>query len=243
MLSPDQVVDAPEPSGSPEPLPDKCGAKNQSRPGYCIRDPMANGRCYRHGGPSLVGIASPSFKTGRHSKYLPGRLAERSEEAQRDPDRLALRDEIALLAARVNELLQRAHSGESGQLWVQLQSRWRDFERFRASGDVKNMQLALETFAEPLSKGVADHAAWTEIGQLQDRRQRLVEAERRRLEQTQQTLTVEEAMGLLRTVLDVIKRNVTDRTVLSRIATELASLVTLDAVPLAVAGRGKRRRT
>jgi hypothetical protein len=106
---------------------------------------------------------------------------------------------------------------------------------------VKHMQLALAQLGEPIAQGVADHATWAEIGSLLDKRVRLVEAERRRLEQMQQTLTVEEAMGLLRTVLDVIQRNVTDRATLNRIGSELAQLVSLDVVPLTVRSRKRRR--
>jgi hypothetical protein len=239
-------LDAPERlPGSPEPVPGKCGSRlrGYDPPRHCLVAPMPNGRCRIHGGTSLVGIASPSFKDGRHSKYLPARLLERYEASQRDGDLLAMRDEIALLDARLSDLLERADSGDSGAAWQRLQGLWRDFARFRATGDVKQMTYTLELIGQGITGGVADHAIWGEIGQLMDRRARLVEGERRRLELTQQTLTVEEAMGMLRTVIDVIQRNVTDRAVLARIASELASLVTLDAVPLAFRGRRARRKS
>lgn len=38
---------------------------------------MPNGRCRMHGGKALAGIAWPSFKDGRHSKYLPAGLMGR----------------------------------------------------------------------------------------------------------------------------------------------------------------------
>jgi hypothetical protein len=107
---------------------------------------------------------------------------------------------------------------------------------------VRRMQASVELLGEQVQRGVSDHEIWTEIGSLMDRRQRLVEAERRRLETMAQSLTVEEAMGLLRTVLDVIRRNVTDRAVLGRIASELGSLVTLDAAPLAFRTSRRNRR-
>lgn len=66
---------------------------------------MANGRCRIHGGASLGGIASPTFKTGRYSKVLPEALRYRYEVARDDEDLLSLRDEIALLDLRITELL------------------------------------------------------------------------------------------------------------------------------------------
>lgn len=81
-----------------------CGAKTRAGT-PCRRRPMANGRCYMHGGKALVGTANPAFKTGRYSKYLPARLTERYHEALADTELLALRDEIAVLDARLSEVL------------------------------------------------------------------------------------------------------------------------------------------
>jgi hypothetical protein len=53
----------------------RCGAKTRSG-GTCRNWAMANGRCRLHGGKSLAGPASPSFKHGRHSKWLPKEVAE-----------------------------------------------------------------------------------------------------------------------------------------------------------------------
>jgi hypothetical protein len=233
--------------GSEEPMDGRCCARTKSaaRAGlvrYCTRDPMPNGRCHKHGGKTPAGIAAPSFKHGRYSENLPARLAERYAEAQEDPTLLSYRDDVALVDARIADLLSRVDTGESGATWAGIRKLWADFRRYRAAGDVRNMQQTLEQLDEPLGKGVADHAAWAEVGTLLDRRARLVEAERRRLEQMQQVMTVEEAMGLLGTVLDVIRRNVSDRATLDRIGAELSGLVTVDALPLAARSRRSGRR-
>ena len=87
----------------------------------CKRGAMA-GRsvCYNHGGASPVGAASPQFKNGRYSKFLPERLRDRYQEAQRDPEILVLRDEVALADARLADLLTRVDAGESGALWKEV---------------------------------------------------------------------------------------------------------------------------
>jgi hypothetical protein len=63
--------------------------------------------CSMHGGKSLRGVDSPRFKTGRHSKYLPDRLVERYEEALNDAELTRLDDEIALVDARLQDVLER----------------------------------------------------------------------------------------------------------------------------------------
>lgn len=53
-----------------------CGAKTRSG-SPCKMAALENGRCRLHGGLSLGGEASPTFKTGRYSKYLKQSLAEK----------------------------------------------------------------------------------------------------------------------------------------------------------------------
>src|SRR4051812_28697546 len=99
--------------------PMQCGAKTRNG-APCRTRPMPNGRCRMHGGKSLSGPASPTFTTGRHSKYLPARLLARYQEMTQDAELLALRDEIALIDARISDVLQRVERGESSRIWREL---------------------------------------------------------------------------------------------------------------------------
>lgn len=227
-------------TGNPEPVDGRCNARNRFGL-HCANAPMTGKtRCYSHGGKSLAGPLAPSYKHGRYSRYMKLRLAERYLETAKDPELLSLREDVALVTERIEQLLERVQSGESGAAWRLLKRHWADFRRFRTAGNVAKMQEMLELLAEPLEQGIADHAAWEELGLQLDRRARLAEQEQRRLEKMQATLTVEEAMGLLGTVLDVLKRHVTDQATLDAIGADLEQLVTLDAVP--VAARSRRRR-
>ncbi len=55
----------------------------------------------------MRGVDSMAFKTGRYSKYLPDRLVERYEEALNDVKLTRLDDEIALVNARLQDVLER----------------------------------------------------------------------------------------------------------------------------------------
>ncbi len=82
-----------------------CGAK--TRQGNPCQLPPARGRtrCRLHGGATPRGRASPHFKTGKYSSFLPDRLIGRYEEGQAAADLRSLRSEIALLQVRIIELL------------------------------------------------------------------------------------------------------------------------------------------
>ena len=81
----------------------------------CQRAPRPNERCSKHGGKSLAGIASPRFTSGRSSVVLPTRLAARYHEAHADPQLLAIWDDVALVDARIADVLGRVDSGESAR--------------------------------------------------------------------------------------------------------------------------------
>lgn len=85
----------------------QCTAKSK-RSGVQCRKAATPGstKCHMHGGKSLGGMASPTFKTGRYSKHLPERLAGKYKEAMRDPNLLDLRSEVALLDIRLGELVE-----------------------------------------------------------------------------------------------------------------------------------------
>jgi predicted nucleic acid-binding protein len=230
-------------TGNVEPVDGKCNGLNRFGR-YCPKDPMiGRTRCYHHAGKSLQGIAHPNFKHGRHVKTMPQRLLERYEASQTDPTLLELTDEISLVDARVADLLARSESGESGQSWKELHQLWRLFSQARRSGDRDQMATMLDQVGHAISRGHTDQNVWVEIGLLIDRRQRLVESERKRLAELENTLTVEQAKLIVRRVLDAVQRHVTDQKALSAIGGELSRLVAGDAVPLALtSGRSRRRR-
>lgn len=66
-----------------------------------------------HGGNIPTGPALPQFKTGRYSKHLPARLADRYHEALADSELLAVRDDVALLDSHLAELLDRLHTDDA----------------------------------------------------------------------------------------------------------------------------------
>jgi len=176
------------------------------------------------------GIASPTFKTGRYSKYIPERLAERYQESAQDPEILALKSEISLTDARLADLLSRVDTGESGTLWKMAQASFMNFRAANASGDQDKMTVALSELNRLLNLGVDDYKAWDEVGNMLEQRRKLVESERKRLMDMEQMITVEKTMVLLSAIVSIIRENVTDRKTLSAISTDIGRLVSTRAV-------------
>lgn len=198
-----------------------CGATNR-KGDPCQRKPMANGRCYMHGGKSPAGIAASRFQTGKYSKFIPARLTARYGEALADTALLELREEVALLDARLSDVLGRVDTGESGALWTEAKRALLTYKQVRR--DELKAAVALMDLEDAITAGVADYAAWGEIATIIEQRRRLVESERKRLVEMQQMITTEQAMALLAMVVDTVRRHVPDRAALAAISAELVQI-------------------
>lgn len=193
---------------------------------HCQRPVKTEGqRCYLHGGKSPSGIAASRFKHGRYSKVLPVNLMERYEAGLSDQELLALRDEIALLDARIVDLLGSLGAGTSSELWDNLRKAYSDLRIALAKQDPDAANLAMQNLGEAVKSGGEQRDTWNEVYALLEQRRKLVESEAKRLIQMQQVITAEQALVLLARVQQVILEHVTDKSTLTAIAAEFRELV------------------
>lgn len=182
---------------------------------------MRNGRCRMHGGKSLAGIASPTFKDGRYSKVIPTHLTAQYEQAQNDPDLLGIQEDIRLHDALLRGALDAMSRGEAGELWVKLKESWRDYQNAKKGRKEDDDQVsegeALAMIGWLIGEGYQDYMARIELRHMIQERAKLVDLEGKRLERAQQTLTTNQAMTLAQALFQAVIDNVTDRTTLARI--------------------------
>ena len=149
---------------------------------------------------------------------------ERYQESLHDPELLNLRDDIALLDARIAELLLRVDQGESGAAWKRLTTTWRDLESAHTKHDTSGTAGALTTLGAIIRGGSSDTDAWAEVVTLVEQRRRLVEAEAKRLQAMQQMISIQDAMVFVTAVQDAVKRHVRDPAALQAIAADMRDL-------------------
>ncbi|HEY4669727.1 MAG TPA: hypothetical protein VIH05_08130 [Tepidiformaceae bacterium] len=196
-------------------------------PRFCRTGVIKPGdRCRMHGGGAnkLVGSANPSFKHGKYSRYMPARLAAKYLESARDPELLANRQEIAVLDARLAELLGRVDTGESSRLFSQAREAFTGFRNALDRSDKETMQIHLQTLDATLGRAVGDYAAWDDIRQSLETRRKLVETEMRRLEKMQHFHTAEELQSLLTAIAHIAKRVISDPKVLNEFTLAILEL-------------------
>lgn len=208
----------------------QCTAKSKRTHERCQRPAMHGSTvCYHHGGKSRKGIAHPSFKDGRYSKALPSAMLEKYHEAVNDPELLNMRHDIALVDARLSELLKRSEAGESRTLWQQARNANDSIRQAMDNENWPAMESAVRDLDRLVGEGLADHEVWHEIGDLIDQRRKLVESEQKRLVAMKQLITSQQAMTLIAALAAIVKKRVTDPRVLSEIQNDLTLLMTIPA--------------
>jgi hypothetical protein len=205
----------------------KCGAKNRSG-GRCKQPGNgAGGRCKWHGGATPVGVAAPAWKHGRHSKYLPTRLAERYQDGLRDPNLNSLRSEMALTDARIVDLLHAL--GESGNT-----RRWKDartkLDAFKAGAQKGRsasaaVRVALQELDDLIDAGLSESTTWDDLREWLDLRRKLSESETKREKDLMQLIPVTQVHAIMAVFLTEVKTNVPDATVLAHLSAFWAQLV------------------
>jgi hypothetical protein len=182
--------------------------------------------CRIHGGTSLQGMAAPSFKDGRYSRYLPERMVDRYRHAARDPNLLGLREDVALLDSRLADLLGRVDTGESGARWKTVKSA---YSVWRKKCDTEEADVLLETLQTAIFAGYSDMEAWDAIHMVLGQREKLVASERKAMVEAQQMVSVDQAMNLVRQIVDSVRQHVSDRDALASISADVGRLITIGA--------------
>lgn len=181
-----------------------------------------------HGGKSLGGIASGTFKTGRYSKYLTANLSEKYQAARADSHLLELREEIALVDTRLAELIERVGAGESKDLWRTLKAVNLELNTAIRGKDTTRMATAVRSIGEIIDQGTDEYQGWLGIFEVIEQRRKLVESERKRLVEMQQVITSERAMLMIAALVDIVRQHVADRSILAAINADVGKLITTD---------------
>lgn len=188
--------------------------------------------CQVHGaGSPLQGRpgGTPVRKAGgRYSKRLPSRLLEKYEEAINDDELLSTRDDIAVVDARITDLLLRVDTGEASKHWFAASSALNDLTKAIRKSDTEGMASSINELKYNIGKGVSDYAAWNDVTSLIDQRRRLVESERKRLLEMQQYITVERINILIGAILHIIYGNVKDRNAIAGIEAGIRKLISAE---------------
>jgi hypothetical protein len=194
-----------------DPLPRPvCGAKTREGP-PCQKSPLAGrNRCKYHGGASLRGAESPKFRHGRYSKILPRNLSREYLRLMADPDLLSAKEEVALLNARLQQLVARLGTGESTGRWDSLKREWAEFKRAQGAGDREALTAVLPRLDSLVTAGGDEGGQWEEITAYVERVSVVAARESKRQAAEGSVISLEQMVLVIRTIADAVITNVRD---------------------------------
>lgn len=213
----------------------QCTAKSKQSGVQCKRAASPGKQvCAIHGGKSLAGIAAPRFTHGRRSKYLPEQLRARYLEALSDPELLSMKAELGLLDVRLDQVLA-SLEGETGGKAILLAFRQQVNEialMFRRR-DYGSMMQGLLDLQAAVRDGAIEAAAWQQITDLIERRQRVTESERKRMLEIRQYVSVTQAQAFMAALIASVHQHVKDPTALRAIAADFQALADREQLQVA----------
>lgn len=146
--------------------------------------------------------------SGRYGGSLSGKRADAYKSALQDHYLLHLRDEIAVLTARINDLLEQTEEGVNAKTWKETQQLWARFARAYRRDDRDAMDEMVVRLTELIETGKRDSDIWTDVERLFEQRRKLVETEQRHLNSTGQTMTAEAALVMIAAAINALKESV-----------------------------------
>jgi hypothetical protein len=179
-------------------------------------------KCHYHGGKSLSGIASPSFRHGRYSKSLPGGLRQLAERAASDPRLTELTDEIAIVQARLHQLLSRADESANPRTITEA---WRAMKGAMDAKDTAGFHAAASRMDAALSAANRDADLWQEIDRTLSRLAHLVKTETARRIETEAYIPVAHAARFAHAVLVAVLNHEPDLGIRARIQDDIARAI------------------
>ena len=179
-----------------------------------------------------------------YSKVLPAGLSAHYAEARDNPALTALTEQIALVDAKIFELLEQLTRRESPAAWGQVyavaqaaaQSLVAFHQARRPPLDLTAMTTALTELEGALSRlmhlathGIEDTRAWALITTQLYLRKKLVDSEVKRQQLSHETMTKDRALGLVAFIAASIMRHVLDPKAKQAIIDDIRPLLTVSS--------------
>jgi len=134
--------------------------------------------CKLHGGASLIGAGSPTFKTGAHSKLKFARVledhqAERMVAFMKDPSLLEMKSHVALLDTRLEDQLAQLRDGGLAPLgWRQAVATYGEIRRSIPEDDAE-LCASMDALGKVLEANAAEAEIWDEALRTADVRRKV----------------------------------------------------------------------
>lgn len=190
----------------------RCTAKAK-RTGKQCENPAMSGstKCRAHGGATPKGSASPHFKTGAHSKYLPPRLAAIYEDIETDLEVNILSRNLKLREMFLREKLEMLDDApDSAQAWSELRDIADEMHKAFENDNLGMVQVSLMQLDRLINNMEAYHMAVDEIRRDLSEQRKDSQAKAGITAKSENSVTVPELMAFMGAFLGAIAQIVSN---------------------------------
>lgn len=203
----------------------QCKARSKRSGEQCQKDAMVGAEvCHIHGGRSRKGIASPTFKHGKHSAYMPRGLLDTYQATLNDPEATHMREEIAVLKTYEAKLIKELGESQAPVLWRRLKEERVKLRKAQARNDNDASSGHLAEIYALIDRGADEAEKWREIIALAGEIGKMKERETKRKLQEQQVVTLDEAAGFYLELATTLKKHIKDRRLLETIVNDITPI-------------------
>jgi hypothetical protein len=151
---------------------------------------------------------------------------------------MSLRDEIALLDVRSQEVLEGFETGETPSVWEWAVKSFANVLDAAKAKDAKKLADALNDHDKALQAGFNRKVVWDDYTKVVNDKSRILQSEWSRLRDMKLLVTNEQVMTLIQSLVSVIHKNIEDQATLDNISKGLA--VVLDVKSTEYEGPGSQ---
>lgn len=185
-----------------------------------------------HGGASAsIGAANPNFKTGRYSKYLPSKLDELYTEARSNPDILEMTEHIALLEARMQEILAASTAEGTAPKWSEVAEAFAEVEDALLCGEPEKVIAGMELMHKLLDDGKRWDKTWVEVVGTMEQLRKMADTDIKRKKELHLMVPIERVIILMAATATAVKRHVTNQAEINAVIRELTMLHGTNTIP------------
>ncbi len=156
--------------------------------------------CRIHGGgyPETRGTyPGRKLVTGGKSKFKLNRLVANYMGIVEDPELLSLRDPLAIITIRIEELIQKIDAEEAVVRQERVRKAFTDYRYFRKKRNEEKADEAFYKLDQAMEEMYDEYRAWEQMFKAVEVRRKLSESETKRLKEMNQFITQEEAYKFL----------------------------------------------
>lgn len=126
-------------------------------------------------------------------------------------------EEIALMTARIKQLLGRLDTMESAALFTNVRQAWNDFNAAQAARDEAGVVAAARRLHSLLNGQRDDYQVWEDVMRAIDVQQKLIAQESKRRVDGAKVMKTDDAMTFVLQILHIVRKHVNDPATLKKI--------------------------